>query len=171
MTKMQKPMFAKLRRRVADFILGNQTVMFTSRANLDRMECGDYLALPDDVLGVATRRWFAAIEEAHRRAADKERRPVSTMTSQHAALSLATMAARANAETLEINIRGSIDGGKTDRIFRVVVTFPEEHDFGPLGVQMETDPADSDKITKLSLGFRNPAYDDWKRERAREEVA
>src|SRR5687767_9644667 len=66
-SSMNKPWLAGLRRKIADKILGNQTVLFTSRQNLDAMEVGDYLSLPDEVLGMATRRWFLAIEEVHGR--------------------------------------------------------------------------------------------------------
>jgi hypothetical protein len=46
----KKPLFAKLRRKIADKILGQQTVLFTARRNIDLIEAGAYLELP-------TRRW------------------------------------------------------------------------------------------------------------------
>lgn len=164
---MATPIFAQARRRLADIILGKQTVLFTSRKNIELMEAGKYLELPDHALAAATRRWFHAIEAAHVVAAAGQNRPVTTMIAQHAVLALATYASKVNAETASFIMRGSIDGGQTERVFSVEFTrLPDDYQMGPLGVAKEYDPNDPDKLTKLTLCYDTPGYDAWKAERA-----
>jgi len=168
---MKKPLFAKLRRNIADKILGNQTVLFTSKRNIDLIEAGDYLSLPDEVLAASTRRWFMAIEEAHVRRAKREQKPVTAMVAQHAVLALASYVNRVKAETAEFTVRGSVDGGQTEKVYRVQFSVHDDYDFGEPGVSREFAPGDPEKLTKLTLTFDNRDYDAWKARRAQEREA
>ncbi len=157
---------ADLRRKLAAIILGEQTAFFVPTKEKVKMETGQYLDLPDDVLGSATRRWFLAIEQAHAKRAEQEDRPVAMMTSQHAVLALASMSRDVNAETMNFVVRGSIDGGKTERVFEVQFRYlADDYQFSPIGVQTITDPNDPDKIIQMTISLDNPAYDAWKKDK------
>lgn len=52
---MRKPIFAKARRKLADFILGGQTVLFVNSEQAGLLKRLDYLAIDDETLGLIYR--------------------------------------------------------------------------------------------------------------------
>lgn len=140
----------QIRRKVAGYILGEQVAFFAPAKDIADMEIGNYTQLSDEALAAASRRWFMAIERAHKINSEKEDRPVLVMTSQHAVLSLAKLADEINADNMTVAVRGTIDAYKTTKVFEISLKrLPDDYEFSDNEIIADTD--NPDRITKMTI--------------------
>jgi hypothetical protein len=166
-------MLRKLRRKVADFILGDDIVLFAPKRYIEALKLDDYSSMPDVMLAAATRRWFAACGQARVKMAMDEAKPMSVFLAQSSVLSLARIAHDVNAETASYHISGSVDGGKTLEDFLLVLTRKPHDDAdweedAPPVEQVE----EGGKIKSLTYRIRmHESFERWLQERAAERVS
>lgn len=159
---MRKPIFAKTRRKLADFILGGQTVLFVNSEQADLLKRLDYLAIDDETLGLIYRRNWAIIAKHFADQGLDEDRPFRSVMGSGCVLYLASEAAKANAEQADFIVTGSIDGGRTSGKWGVhVEQLPDDYP----DVPDEIVRTDDGRITKLGVSFKNPGYRQWLMER------
>lgn len=149
-------MLKKLRLKIADWLVGDDTVLFASKESNRILEEARYVDLPDDVLAAASRRWFHAIASVLKERADESKIPVSVYTTQQAVLSLAKHLKDANADTGSFFVMGTVDGGATQEDFEVVV-YRRPHDpeaWDDSAPPVETVEEDDGRITSLTYRIR-----------------
>jgi hypothetical protein len=158
----RQPRFAKLRRHIADWVLGGQTVLFVSEDQAKLLEQQRFLDLDDDSLGKQFRRWVQMFSEFTAARATDENMSFRFAMASHSVLFLSTELRRRNAESAEFVIRGTVDGGKTEGCYRVRVDqVADDYEFGHEAVEITHAPGEPDKITKMVLREQNPGYDAW----------
>lgn len=162
-------MFAKLRRQVADFILGDQTVLFTNGRDHELLKASRYLEASDAAVGRMFKHHWAIASRFHAEKADKDGRTFRDAMISGSVLFLASEANKAKAGSADFTVTGSLDGGRTEGAWAVrVEQEPDWHsDREPGDVEITRDPHDTDKIVRLEVTFGNPGYEAWKAENAK----
>lgn len=153
-------MLKDARRKIAGWILGDDTALFLSKKAVAALDKADYLALDDEQLAAVTRRWFAATAQIMIKKGREKDIPVTVMQNEYAVLGLAKFLKDANADTATLSVKGTVDGGQTTEDFIVEVKRLPHNParwLEPLGV--ETTEAEDGRITHMSIRYSHDKAD------------
>lgn len=141
-----------IRRKVAGWVLGEQSALFIPKDESHVLKGGCYEDLTDEHLAMATRYWFDVIRRVNADIAGERGIPASVFSTSQSAMSLIRYAREANAENLTIAQHGTIKDIDVGNWLIEVTKLPDDYEFGPLGVQ-EKIYSDDGRLTKLALGY------------------
>lgn len=147
-------MLKKVRRKVAGWLLGNETALFLPKDAIAKLENRDYLSLSDEQLAAVTRRWFSAITSVIEEEANQKNIPVTVMQNEYAVLGLAKFLKDVNADTASLSVRGTIDGGKTTEDFFVdIKRLPHDPERWTEPLGMTTKVEEDGRITEMHFRY------------------
>jgi hypothetical protein len=157
----------KLRRSIADFILGDDTVLFTNGADHIALKESRFLDASDEAVGRFFKHFWAMRSRHAGDQAEKEGRTFKDVMLSGSVLYLASVAARTKADSADFAVSGSIDGGRTEGRWAVrVEACPDEPKRDPKEPEIICDPDDPAKIVSMTVTYENPGYEAWKAENA-----
>lgn len=160
------PSLKKLRRTLADWIIGDDTVLFTNGRTHELLKSSQFLDASDESVGKMFKHFWAVTSAYRDNEANQKKLKFDHCMISGSVLFLASAAAKANAESADFTVYGSIDGGKTEGAWAVrIESDPDYEANGKESVEMTRDPHDPEKITRMCVTTLNPEYDNWKAKR------
>jgi len=151
-------MFKSLRRKIAGWLLGNETALFLSKEATASLDEGNYLALNDTDLAAVTRRWFVAIESVMKGRADEANIPVVVYQNEHAVLGLAQFLRETNADSATLKVMGTVDGWKTTEDYILEIQCLP-HDPNRWGEQGVTTVEEDGRLIEVEISYRHDNRD------------
>ncbi len=150
-------MFKKARRKIAGFILGDDTAMFVSKESAELLKSSAFLDASDEVIGKMYKYFWALVLENQNEHSKTQGMSFRAKMRSASVLYLASEMHKIKADSATYSVKGSIDGGKTYGAWAVRVEANPDYDDSPDG-QQEVDG----KIVSLTLSHENPGYEEWR---------
>lgn len=156
-------MLIKLRRKIAGFILGDDTVFFINKKDNQLLKDLRYTDVPDDVVGKMFKHFTVIAGNFIDNDPKYKDRTFREAMISSSVLYLATEANRMNAASADFTVSGSLDGGKTEGQWAVrIEACPDKIMSDTRRIEIVSDPSDHSKTISMSVTFGNPGYDEWK---------
>ncbi len=155
-----------LRRKVADFILGDDTVLFTNGRDHDLLKQSRFLEASDEAVGRMFKHFWALASRHFADDAERDGRTFRDTMISGCVLFLASEAQKLKAASADYLVSGTLDGGRTEGRWAVRIEAAPNDGREERGVEIVHATDDPEKIVSLSVTFGNPGYERWKAENA-----